>query len=366
MFNNHSVILPSHLRPRREPTWRVGLIALAVLLLSAALSVAAPAPEAPEKPLATAVVRVGITVADMDRSVAFYRDVLEFEKVSDVEVAGKGVEQRTGVFGARCRIVRLRLGDEEIELTEYLAAASRGREVPRDSRSNDRWFQHVAIIVSDMDAAYSRLRRHKVRHASTGPQRLPDWNRSAGGIKAFYFHDPDDHVLEVLQFPPGKGDNKWHEKAKGVNGQPPPLFLGIDHTAIVVADTDKSVTFYRGLLGLKVVAESENWGDEQEHLNNVFGARLRITTLRAAEGPGVELLEYLTPRTGRDYPRGSQANDIWHWHTSVATPDIAGALRKVREDRRTLISAGAAHDFLVRDPDGHAVQVVASQRIASP
>ena len=78
--------------------------------------------------------------------------------------------------------------------------------MPADSRGNDRWFQHVAIIVSDMGRAYARLRDHGVTHASTGPQRLPDWNVGAAGIEAFYFRDPDGHFLEVLQFPPGKGD----------------------------------------------------------------------------------------------------------------------------------------------------------------
>ena len=77
-----------------------------------------------------------------------------------------------------------------------------------------------------MDKAYALLRKHKVEHASTGPQRLPDWNKNAGGIKAFYFRDPDKHWLEILQFPPDKGDQKWQKKEK--------LFLGIDHTAIVV------------------------------------------------------------------------------------------------------------------------------------
>ena len=60
---------------------------------------------------------------------------------------------------------------------------------------------------------------------------------------------------------------------------------------------------------------SENWGTEQEHLNNVFGARLRITTLRAARGPGVELLEYLAPTDGRPYPADARANDLLHWET---------------------------------------------------
>jgi catechol 2,3-dioxygenase-like lactoylglutathione lyase family enzyme len=115
---------------------------------------------------------VGITVADMDRSIEFYSKVLSFEKVSDVEVSGEDYERLQGVFGLRMRVVRLRLGSESVELTEYLAP--RGRPIPVDSRSNDRWFQHIAIIVSDMDRAYARLRQHKVEHTSSGPQRLPD------------------------------------------------------------------------------------------------------------------------------------------------------------------------------------------------
>ena len=101
----------------------------------------------------------------------------------------------------------------------------------------------------------------------------------------------------------GKGDARWHKKADR-------LFLGIDHTAIVVADTEASLAFYRDRLGLKVAGESENHGTEQEHLSNVFGARLRITTLRATKGPGIELLEYLTPRDGRPTPPDSRANDL--------------------------------------------------------
>src|SRR5207302_11454923 len=157
--------------------------------------------------------------------------------------------------------VLLRLGEEQIDLLQLLA--TEGRVIPIDSRSNDRWFQHVAIIVSDMAAAYARLRSFNVQHASSGPQRLPDWNRNAAGIQAFYFRDPDGHFLEVLAFPSDKGNAKWHQASDK-------LFLGIDHTAIVISDTDASLSFYRDLLGLQVVGESENYGPEQERLNNVF------------------------------------------------------------------------------------------------
>src|SRR5438128_6328224 len=141
------------------------------------------------------------------------------------------------------RIARMKLGDETIELTEFLAP--RGRPAPADARSNDHWFQHVAIIVSDMDRAYARLRQYKVQHASSGPQLLPEWNRNAGGIRAFYFRDPDQHPLEILWFPAGKGSAKWHAPTDR-------LFLGIDHTAIVITDTEASLRFYRDRLGMEL------------------------------------------------------------------------------------------------------------------
>jgi len=222
------------------------------------------------------VYAVGMTVSDLDRSVEFYTAVLSFEKVSEVETWGTEVERLQGVFGLRIRRALMRLGDEHVELTEYLAP--KGRPVPVDMRSQDRWFQHVAIIVSDMDEAYAWLRKNKVTHASTGPQLLPKSIPNAAGISAFYFRDPDGHHLEVLHFPADKGDAKWHRPT----GKPEKLFLGIDHTAIVVSDTEASLAFYRDTLGMRVAGESLNFGTEQEHLNNVFGARVRITALRAS------------------------------------------------------------------------------------
>jgi catechol 2,3-dioxygenase-like lactoylglutathione lyase family enzyme len=343
------------------------ILALNVLHPQAAPEVSAPAGSDPRPAAGVASVEsVGMTVSDMTRALDFYTRVLPFVKEFDIEVAGRPWEQLHGVFGARMRIAGLRLGGERLELTEYLAP--KGRQMPADSRGNDRWFQHVAIIVRDMDRAYARLREHGVVHASTGPQRLPDWNPGAGGIQAFYFRDPDGHFLEILSFPPGKGEPKWQRlPAAGEN------FLGIDHTAIVVDDTDASLTFYRDTLGLTVAGAGENYGIEQEHLNGVFGVRLRITTLRAAAGTGVELLEYRAPRGGRPSPPDLAANDIAHWQITMraGTPLLEWLLRPSR--RFALVSPdittidgpadvgqaiGFSRGLLVRDPDGHAVRVV--------
>jgi catechol 2,3-dioxygenase-like lactoylglutathione lyase family enzyme len=334
----------------------VGTIALTLLVIVGLL-----APTASAQYATVAVVgveSVGMTVSDLDRAVDFYTRVLAFEKLSEVEVAGEAYEQLQGVFGLRMRVARLRLGEEIVELTQYLAP--RGRPIPVDSRSNDRWFQHVAIIVRDMDEAYGWLREHKVQHASTGPQTIPAWNVGAAGIRAFYFNDPDGHVLEVLSFPPDKGLAKWQAKDR--------LFLGIDHTAIVVGDTEASLQFYRDLPGFQVAGAGENYGTEQEHLNNVTGAHLRITSLRAASGPAIELLEYLNPRDGRPYPADPRANDLTHWQTRLLAPsvdDVAGGLRSASVP---FVSPGVVtlpgddlafgRGALTRDPDGHAMQVV--------
>ena len=332
------------------------VLLLGILGLTASCAQIAPtAPPPAERagaPLVTEVGPIGITVADLDRSLAFYTTVLPFQKVSQGEREGPAYDRLRGLMESRLRVAHLRLGDEAIDLIEY--RSPKGRPMPRDSRSNDRWFQHIAIIVSDMDRAYAVLRGHGVEHISPAPQRLPDWNPAAGGISAFYFKDPDGHALEILQFPRGKGDPRWHRPGDR-------LFLGIDHTAIAVSNTDASLAFYRDTLGMKIAGTSENWGPEQERLNNVAGARLRITTMKAASGPGVEFLEYLTPRDGRHLtlPR---ANDLTHWEIVLITPDVRRAAAALRGIGATLLSDGpvrmASHDAVVaRDPDGHALRL---------
>jgi catechol 2,3-dioxygenase-like lactoylglutathione lyase family enzyme len=330
--------------------WRSNITVVALWALAFATAAA-------QSPTLT-VESVGMTVSDLDRSIAFYSG-LTFQKVSDAEVYGEEFEHLEGVFGARMRIVRMQLGREYIDLVQYLTP--QGRPIPADSRSNDLWFQHIAIVVRDMDHAFETLRRLKVQFVSTAPQTLPPSISAAAGIKAFYFRDPDQHNLEVIYFPPSKGDPRWQERTDK-------LFLGIDHTAIGIASTDESLKFYRDLLGMRKAGESENFGTEQEHLNQVFGAHLRITGMRAAAGPGVEFLEYLTPRDGRPRPRDVHANDLVHWHTTVVTDDVDLLAKKLTQAHVSFVSSGVvitpkdkigfSKGALVSDPDGHSMLLI--------
>jgi len=298
-----------------------------------------------------------MTVSNLQRSVDFYSRVLSFQKTGEAYRTGASAERLYGIEHAQVHVVDMNLGDESIELQHFESTA--GRPAPADGRSNDLSFQHIAIIVRDMDAAYGVLRQNRVEHVSAFPQTLPAWNHNAAGVKAFYFKDPDGHPLEILQFPPDKGDAKWHRATSNI-------FLGIDHTAIVVSDTDTSLAFYCDLLGMRVAGESENYGDEQEHLNNVFGAHLRITSLRAPSGPGIELLEYISPRDGRPVPADAKPSDIAHHETVIKLKSL-GNLNNLRPGRVGEISNASAGGELpvhaskaefISDPDGHVLMAV--------
>jgi catechol 2,3-dioxygenase-like lactoylglutathione lyase family enzyme len=307
-----------------------------------------------------------MTVSDMQQAMDFYGRVLGFRKISDQVIGSQEHGRLHGVPGRTARVVRMALGEEVIELTAYEGPP--GRPIPPDSRSNDLWFQHLAIVVSDISRAYAHLRSLQVQHVSNAPQILPQSIPAAAGIKAFYFRDPDGHNLELIEFPPDKGDPKWQRN----NGA---LFLGIDHTAIAVSGTERSLTFYRNLLGLKVVGSSENVGGEQEHLNGVFGSRVWITALHSPAGPGIEFLHYLAPPGGRPLPDEERATDLFHWQTTLEVDDLVGLAGPLRERGVRFISPGIVtlHDaglgfrraILIRDPDGHALRIVERPREAA-
>lgn len=316
---------------------------------------------AAEPPIAVrSVVAVGFTVSDIERSVEFYRDVLTFKPVSDVEVDGAEYDRLYGTFGVRARVVRMQLGEQYLELMQFLAPPDH-RPIPVPSYSNDLWFQHIAIVVRDMEAAWAQLRRHHVRQISPRPQTIPISNAAAAGIKAIKFRDPDGHNLELLWFPAGKGNPLWQNPGSR-------LFMGIDHTAMTVRSTENSTKLYRDLLGMTITGGTLNMGATQQYLDSLPGARTRVTGLSADAGPpGVEFLEYELPTAGRPLPADSHPTDLWHWQTTLVVPDVETAAAALQGATQRLSSGvvtlpdkalGFSKALLVRDADGHALQLV--------
>ena len=309
----------------------------------------------------TTVASVSMTVGDMERSIDFYTTILSCIKVNDREVAGQDIDQLYGLDAITLRLVTLQLGEQTMELIEFITP--KGRPIPPNLRSFDRAFQHIAIVVSDMELAYQQIEHYDgpygiLSKTSSIPQTLPDWNLVAGGIQAFYFKDPDGHNLELIHFPKGKGKDKWHQPTLS-------LFLGIDHTAIVIANTIASRAFYCDLLGLKLQQESRNLGLEQEHLSDVKNARVYVSSLSASSGLGIELLEYMEPHGGRPIPIDTHANDLWFWQTTIVVEDLVDQVQRLKSYGFPLVDTkgieipalGLKQSLLIRDPDGHTMRL---------
>jgi catechol 2,3-dioxygenase-like lactoylglutathione lyase family enzyme len=339
--------------------------ALAILLASGCAStpardvaraVPSSTPKTSEEKALPEVLGLSLTVTDLDRSVAFFQG-LDFMLDGRRELSGAPLAALEGLPSVMIRSARLHLGSEHVELDEF---AERGRPLPDGAKSNDETFQHMAIVVADIDAAYQRLRNHGVETISPAPQTIPLSNPSAGGIRALYFHDPDRHALELIWFPTGKGNPRWQAPRTSA-------FLGIDHSALAVADTESEQRFYESF-NFHVGGRSLNFGPEQEALSGVPGARVRITNLSPEKGPAVEFLSYLSPGPGRTMPQHTAPNDVWHWEVTVAVPDLDAALSGVESTGGhrvstapvdvTSLSLGYTRAALVTDLDGHCLRLV--------
>jgi catechol 2,3-dioxygenase-like lactoylglutathione lyase family enzyme len=298
--------------------------------------------------------RISFTTSDADRLAAFYRRAFGFEPMEIEHYDGEGFSRLSGLEGAEARALPLRLGEETIEL---LAFTQPGAPYPADIACDDPRFQHIAIVVADMETAYLRLCACDGWTAITSPapQRLP---ASSGAVTAFKFRDPEGHPLELLAFPPDNVPPRWR-KAPHRHGP----CLGIDHSAIVVSGTGPSVAFYQQILGFSIVGGSLNYGVEQEQLDAVPGAVVDVTALDPGTGdpPHLELLCYRSPARPRGVPTALRSNDVAATRLMLEVDDVPGLARRLAAACVHSIPAGVTavrdsqHAWLIRDPDGHAL-----------
>ena len=300
---------------------------------------------------------IALTVADIDLSVRFYTQALGFEVVEDVTFEPCSYDRLGSISETRVRLVTLQLGSEYIELIQYLDLEA--KPIPTDSRSNDLWFQHLAIVVSDIDRAYQHLQSFEIIPISTQPQTIPQDNEMAAGVRAFKFRELNHHSLELIWFPEGKGKDKWQQSGDE-------LFLGIDHSAIAVRDTEKSLRFYRDLLGLTPEKTNLNQGQEQADLDGLPAPEVEVTPIQPQKSSiGVELLAYQQPQGGRERLKDWQIKDIPHLHYVIEVEDLAGGMDRLRSQVKCISSEAITlpeyrYDWgcLIADTDGHAVLLV--------
>jgi catechol 2,3-dioxygenase-like lactoylglutathione lyase family enzyme len=297
--------------------------------------------------------RIGLVCDDVETTARFYETAFGFAREGE-EYAGSGASaDAIGVASGSTRTVFLRLGEQSISLLDI---EPHGRRYPDGICGANLLFQHFAIVVADMRSAYERLRAHGgwTAISTAGPERLP---ASSGGVTAFKFRDPEGHPLELLAFPENSDKApRQRDAAK--------LFLGIDHSALSVADTSRSLSFYR-MLGLTAGQRTFNVGVEQDRLDGMAAARVEVTALvpPGCPTPHVELLCYrsavMAPPVAIDDVAATRL---------VLAFDDAEAVRALCRQMPTVL-VGGLHQLedrsaraLLRDPDGHFVVLEAPAR----
>jgi catechol 2,3-dioxygenase-like lactoylglutathione lyase family enzyme len=294
--------------------------------------------------------RIGLTVETLKAAINFYVEALGFRTVGVETREGEAFAALIGLDRACATVATLRLGDETLELVQFTAP---GRPYPEPRAANDPWFQHFALAVSDMDRAFAELWRFAPTPISRGgPQRLPP---STGDVTAYKFRDPDGHPLELSHAP----KSAWADLVRQPKDR---ATLGIDHSALAVADLEASVRFYTEGLGLRLGDSSLNHGPEQARLDGLDDPVVDIATLMTRDrGPHLELLHYQRPKP-LSPTRRFNINDIAASRVVMQTDDLdevaeralsAGGARAAP----AIVETATARRFLLRDPDGHLVEL---------
>ena len=133
----------------------------------------------------------GLSVSDLDRSLAFYREVIGLKLLRIIEPeAGADLGKVVGLPGCRARIAHLQAGDVMLELFEY--QEPRGKGIPPDRTQADNGYIHVGFSSNDARADYRRFQDLGVRCFSEPVEFRP-------GVWIFYFYGPDGEVCELRE-----------------------------------------------------------------------------------------------------------------------------------------------------------------------
>lgn len=290
--------------------------------------------------------RIILICSEPERLADFYEAAFGFVRTDEASITEPAFARLIDIPGATAHIITLRLGEQEIELA---GVHPPGQNYPRGVSGRSSLFQHFAIVVSDMATAYARLSAHGGWEtiSTDGPQSLP---ASSGGVTAFKFRDPDGHPLELIAFSPNAIPNKWQESTTAE-------CLGIDHSAISVTDTERSVKFYTRL-GLHCTGGSLNSGPEQDRLDNVMGTLVEVTALAPPRfsTPHIELLRYRGGVDRETTPPGT--NDVAATRLVLAAGNNQILESLCAENPDAVLSGPVqfehgARRAMLRDPDGH-------------
>jgi catechol 2,3-dioxygenase-like lactoylglutathione lyase family enzyme len=142
--------------------------------------------------------------------------------------------------------------------------------------------------------------------------------------------------------------------------------LAADHTGITVSNLERSLSFWRDLLGFEYSHSAHQSGERVEQITGVKGSELKLAVLRIPGGHKIELLEYLAP-ADRKQRNDLRPCDLGHVHVALIVDDLDAILERMSasgwqvagEPQALLTGPNAGKRVVyVRDPDGTTIELM--------
>ena len=285
--------------------------------LTALLAASTPAQDGANRPRILGVAHVAFYVSDLARTRTFYKDFLGFDEEPFTLKKRDGSE----------RIVFIKINDRQ-----YLELFA------EEPRAGER-LNHVSIYTDDAD----RMRAYLASKSVSVPENV---GKGQTGNKNFNIKDPDDHIIEIVEYQP----DSMTSKDAGQHMPDTRVSTHIMHAGFLVGDLDTSIGFYRGILGF-----GEFWRGSAGS-----GTSLSWVNMRVPEGDDyVEFMLY--GKLPAPEERGTKN------HVSLMVPDAQKAVDELRKRaargayaKEIAIQVGVNRKRQVNlfDPDGTRIELM--------
>jgi len=140
------------------------------------------------------------------------------------------------------------------------------------------------------------------------------------------------------------------------------MILATRHTGIVVNDMEKSLHFWRDIMGLRVMVDFWEEGEFIDTVQNLKGVKVHMIKLAAPDGTLIELLQDVRHPT--EAPASNEMCDRGIRHVAFTVADVRAAFKRLRDygcetlSEPVLSPDGKARLFFARDPEGNLLEIV--------
>ena len=266
------------------------------------------------------IIHVGITVNNVEENLALYRDTLQLKVESDFEVSGPAWEKVTGISGVKFRRITLqREGVDTGKIVLLKFSSPQSRPFPLDRKQYDLGLYDFGFESADIDKTYALLIKKGYTFDSTVQPVIAQGNTVAreASIQA-----PEGVRIMLVQV---------FYKPSATQKEEELITSEMEHVVIVAKDREKSVRFYRDILGLKVIFDNVLEGEQLDQIVRLSRAKLNVYLLgkENVNAGKVEIIQYLS-HEGRPLPKDTSLSDCGLRFISFRVDDMDKAYSLLR------------------------------------